>query len=155
MTPAAHGGGGFALLLLAFRERLEHLADALSARGSELLVATRQLPAELGAAWHRVVEGTSPLALVALLLAVLALAGLARALVRRRLAVAKGAGDGCGRRVGRALYCALVDGLGLAAFALVALGLCVLFLPAGAGPRSFVFTMSAPRWSRWRRRPAG
>jgi hypothetical protein len=142
MSAPGHGGGGFALLLLAFRQWLEHLTDALAAQGAALLAGTHLLPEALAGAWQRVTEGTSPPALVGGLLAILALGFLARAAVRRRLAVtaATDPADPFARRLGRALHRALVDALGLAAFALATLGLCVLFLPAAGGARTFVFT---------------
>jgi small-conductance mechanosensitive channel len=141
----AHGGGGFALVLVRSRIALEHLSGQLRAGGAELLEGTHRLPGELMAAWQRVSEGANPVALIAGLLAILGVALLARHAVRRRLVGSASCSlseraDGFGRRLGRALYGALVDLLGLAVFALVILALIAAFVPAAGAARTFVFT---------------
>ncbi|HYZ26125.1 MAG TPA: mechanosensitive ion channel family protein [Geminicoccaceae bacterium] len=145
-APAAeHGGGGFALVLLRYRLALENLGTALRERSAELMEGSHLFPGEMMGAWLRVTEGASPLALIVGLLAILGAAFMARHVVRRRLAGnflggASERADGLGRRLGRALYRALVDLLGLGAFALVTIGLIALFVPAAGAARTFVFT---------------
>ena len=142
--PPQHGGGGFALVLLHYRLALEDFAEALRDRSAELMAGAHMFPGEMAGAWHRVTEGAGPSALIAGSLAIIGLAFLARHLVRRRVAgdFPDAPGDtavGFGRRLARALYRALVDFLGLAAFALMTLGLIVLLVPMGVA-RTFVFT---------------
>jgi hypothetical protein len=140
-----HGGGGFALVLLHYRLALERLTEELRARSAELIDGAHLFPGEFTGAWKRVTEGASPLALIAGLLAILGTAFLARHAVRRGLAGAPPDGaldptDRFGLRLGRALWRALIDGLALGAFALVAIGLSTLFVPAAGTARTFVFT---------------
>jgi moderate conductance mechanosensitive channel len=140
-----HGGGGFALILLHYRMALEQLTEAVRSQSAELMAGAHLLPAELAGAWRRVTAGSNPALLIGGLLAILSTAFLARHAVRRRLA-GNPVSDSCdqmtpfGLRLGRALYQALVDLLALGAFALVALGLIVLLVPAGGAGHAFLFT---------------
>ena len=148
LAPAAqpqHGGGGFALLLLDYRVALERVIEDLRGRTAELAAGAEMAPAEIMAAVQRVTAGTEPVLLVAGLLAILGMAFLARHAVRRRLAgeqptAASDASDGFGARLGRALYRALVDLLALGAFALVAVALVAIFVPAPGPARTFIVT---------------
>ncbi len=143
--PPQHGGGGFALLLLDYRVELERLIEDLRARSAELTDGAHMAPAEMIAAWQRVTAGTNPVLLIASLLAILGAGLLVRRAVLRRLA-----GDPpddspervapLSLRLGRALYRALVDLFGLGAFALVAIGLVAVFLPAPGPARTFVLS---------------
>jgi hypothetical protein len=147
-TPAAapqHGGGGFALLLLDYRVALERLTEELGERTTELAQGADMAPAEIMGALHRVTEGADPVVLVGGLLAILALGHAGRHFVRRRLLVGlldgtPGVDDGFGARLGRALYRALVDLLGLGAFALVAIALVAIFAPAPGPVHTFLLT---------------
>ena len=143
--PAAqHGGGGFALLLLAYRQDLERLIEALRAGAAELAAGAAMAPAEMMGALHRVTAGTDPLVLVVGLLAILAAGFLARQAVRRRLADSLDGGaarsDRFAQRLARALYRALVDLLALGAFALTAIVLVTVFVPAPGAARSFLLS---------------
>jgi small-conductance mechanosensitive channel len=147
-APAAapqHGGGGFALLLLDYRVALERLTEELRERTAELADGADMAPAEIMGAFHRVTEGADPVILVGGLLAIFALGHAARHLVRRRLFGERldgtpGVDDGFGARLGRALYRALVDLLGLGAFAFVAIALVAIFAPAPGSVRTFLLT---------------
>ena len=147
-APAAapqHGGGGFALLLLDYRVALERLTEDLREGTAELAHGADMAPAEIMGAFHRVTEGADPVTLVGGLLALFA-AGLAgRHFVRRRLSGERldslsGVEAGFGARLGRALYRALVDLLGLGAFALIAVALVAIFAPAPGPVRTFLLT---------------
>jgi hypothetical protein len=140
----AHGGGGFALLLLKYRLALENLTEQLRERSAELTGGAQLFPGEMMGAWNSVTEGVSPIGLIAGLLAILAAALGARHAIRSRLAGdpldgSSGHDERRGLRLGRAIYRAVVDLLGLVAFILVTLGLTAAFVPAGAA-RTFVFT---------------
>jgi small-conductance mechanosensitive channel len=143
-TAAQHGGGGFALLLLAYRQDLERLIEALRAGAAELADGAAMAPAEMMGALHRVTAGTDPLLLVVGLLAILAAGFLARQAVRRRLVDPLDGGaarsDRFAQRLARALYRALVDLLGLGAFALTAIVLVTAFVPAPGAARSFLLS---------------
>jgi small-conductance mechanosensitive channel len=144
-APPQHGGGGFALLLLDYRLALERLTEDLRERAAELAAGADMVPAEMMGALHRVTGGTDPVLLVAGLLGVLGTGFLVRHAVRRRLAGGRSDGrsegaDGFGARFGRALYRALVDLLGLGAFALAAVGLVAIFVPAPGPVRTFILT---------------
>jgi small-conductance mechanosensitive channel len=140
-----HGGGGFALLLLDYRVALERLTEELREGTAELAHGADMAPAEIMGAFHRVTEGADPITLVGGLLALFA-AGLAgRHFVRRRLSGERldslsGVEAGFGARLGRALYRALVDLLGLGAFALIAVALVAIFAPAPGPVRTFLLT---------------
>ena len=140
-----HGGGGFALLLLDYRQGLERLTVALREGTAELALGAAMAPAEMTGALHRVTAGTDPILLIAGLLAILGAGLLARHAVRRRLAggAEHGGAAGQGRfglRLARALYRALVDLLGLGAFALTALVLATIFTPTAGPARSFILS---------------
>jgi moderate conductance mechanosensitive channel len=142
---AQHGGGGFALLLLDYRQGLERLTMALRAGGAALAEGAAMAPAEMTAALDRVTAGTDPILLVAGLLAILAAGFLARDALRRRLAGVPDDGaapgqNGFGHRLARALYRALVDLLGLGAFALTALALATIFTPTPGPAQSFILS---------------
>ncbi len=144
-APPQHGGGGFALLLLDYRMALERLTEDLRERTAELAAGAEMAPAEIRAALQRVTAGADPVFLVGGLLVVLGLGLLTRRIVRRRLAgeLADAPLDPAvhfGSRLGRALYRALVDLLGLGAFALVAIGLVAIFVPAPGAVRTFMLT---------------
>ncbi|HJU76796.1 MAG TPA: hypothetical protein VJ597_02570, partial [Sphingomicrobium sp.] len=147
-APAAvpqHGGGGFALLLLDYRVALERLTEDLREGTAELAHGVDMTPAEIMGAFHRVTEGADPVTLVGGLLAILATGLAARHFVRRRLSGERLDGsprfeDGFGARLGRALYRALVDLLGLGAFAFVAIALVAIFAPAPGPVRTFLLT---------------
>jgi hypothetical protein len=147
-APAAapqHGGGGFALLLLDYRVALERLTEDLREGTAELAHGADMAPAEIMGAFHRVTEGANPATLIGGLLAILATGLAARHFVRRRLSGEQLDGsppieDGFGARLGRALYRALVDLLGLGAFALIAVALVAIFAPAPGPARTFLLT---------------
>jgi small-conductance mechanosensitive channel len=148
VRPAAapqHGGGGFALLLLDYRMALERLTENLRERAAELAAGIDVVPAQLRGALNRIIDGADPVLLVTGLLGVLGAGFLARRAVRRRLAgewldgPSAGA-DGFGARLGRALHRTLVDLLGLGAFALAAVGLVAIFVPAPGPVRTFILT---------------
>jgi hypothetical protein len=92
----------------------------VSGRG-ELGEGVHLMPLEAARAWQRVVADTDPVFQIAALLAILAAGVLARYGVRRRLGglplEVADATDGFGLRLGRALHGALIDLLGLGAFA--------------------------------------
>jgi hypothetical protein len=140
-----HGGGGFALLLLDYRMALERLTEDLRERAAELAAGADMLPGEISGALQRVTAGADPVFLVAGLLGVLGLGLLARRAVRRRLAgdlpkVSLDHAAPFGSRLGSALYRALADLLGLGAFALLAIGLVAIFVPAPGPVRTFMLT---------------
>ena len=140
-----HGGGGFALLLLDYRMALERLTQDLRARTAELAEGAAMAPAEMTGALHRVTAGTDPVRLVAGLLAILGAGLLARHAVRRRLAGVPDAAaapeqNRFGQRLAHALYRALVDLLGLGAFALTALALATVFTPTPGPAQSFILS---------------
>jgi small-conductance mechanosensitive channel len=140
-----HGGGGFALLLLDYRMALERLTEDLRERAAELAAGADMLPGEISGALQRVTEGADPVSLVAGLLGVLGLGLLARRVVRRRLAgdlpkISLDHAAPFGSRLGSGLYRALADLLGLGAFALVAIGLVAIFVPAPGPVRTFMLT---------------
>ncbi len=144
-APPQHGGGGFALLLLDYRVGLERLIEDLRERSAELMDGAHMAPAEMLGAWQRVTAGTNPVLLTAGLLAILGAGLLVRRAVLRRLAAdpldhSPEAVAPFSSRLGRALYRALVDLLGLGAFALVAIGLVAAFLPAPGPARTFVLS---------------
>jgi hypothetical protein len=62
-APARHGGG-FALVLLGYRQALEQLTLDLRGRAAELADGAEMAPAELAAAVDRVTAGADPLALI-------------------------------------------------------------------------------------------
>jgi moderate conductance mechanosensitive channel len=130
-----HGGGGFALLLLGYRQGLESLASALPAYGAQLAEGARLAPAELVAALARVTAGTSPLLLVlgtaAILLGGLAARHLARTRLQPRAASSP---------LGAAAWGAMAEFLGLAAFALVTLAAALIVVPAAGPAQTFVLT---------------
>jgi moderate conductance mechanosensitive channel len=140
-----HGGGGFALLLLDYRMALERLTEDLRERTAELAAGVDMVPAEIRGALQRVTAGVDPAFLVAGLLGILALGLLARRAVRRRLAselskIALDHDARFGSRLGRGLYRALFDLLGLGAFALVTIGLVAIFVPAPGPVRTLMLT---------------
>jgi hypothetical protein len=138
-----HGGGGFALLLLDYRQDLERLTGALRQGTAELAEGAAMAPAEMMGALQRVTAGTDPILLVAGLLGILAAGFLARHAVRRHLAGGAEDGGAAGRfglRLARALYRALVDLVGLGAFALTALVLAMIFTPTAGPARSFILS---------------
>ena len=140
-----HGGGGFALLLLDYRMALERLTEDLRERAAELTAGADMVPTEIRDALYRVTAGADPAFLVAGLLGVLGLGLLARRAIRRRLTgelseISLDQGTHFGNRLGRGLYRALVDLLGLGGFALVAIGLVAIFVPAPGPVRTFMLT---------------
>jgi small-conductance mechanosensitive channel len=140
-----HGGGGFALVLLGYRQALEHLTLDLRARASELADGAGMAPAEMMAALERVTAGANPVLLVGGLIAILGAGLLARHAVHRRLAGVPLAGpaaaaDRLGARLGRALYRGLVDLLALGAFAIVTIALVSAFVPSAGPAQTFILT---------------
>ena len=141
--PERHGGGGFALLLLDYRQELERLTMDLRVRAAELRGGAGMAPAEMMAALGRVTAGASPILLVGELLMILGAGLLARHAVHRRLAGAPVAGPvpgHFGARLGRALYRGLVDLLALGAFAIVTIALVTAFVPPAGPVQTFILT---------------